>query len=57
MGGMQAITNMSGIITVEVGKGVGSAMQTVARSSPTQASSSGSGDDLNPTPKTILQLY
>jgi hypothetical protein len=45
---MQAITNMSGIIAAEVGKGVGRAMQNVARSSPTQASSSGSGDDPKP---------
>jgi hypothetical protein len=45
---MQAMTNMSGIIAAEVGKGVGRAMQSVARSSPTQASSSGSGDDAKP---------
>jgi hypothetical protein len=42
---MQAMTNMSGIIAAEVGKGVGRAMQSVARSSPTQASSLGSGND------------
>ena len=50
-GGMQSMTSMSGIIAVEVGKGVGRAMQNVARSSPTPASSSGSGDDTKPYTK------
>ena len=47
-GGMQDMTNMSGIIAAEVEKGLGRAMQSVARSSPTQASSSGSGDGAKP---------
>ena len=56
-GGMQDMKNMSGIIAAEVGRGVGRAMQSVARSSPTQASNAGSSDDAKPyTPDHIATL-
>ena len=42
---------MTGIIAADVGKGLGKAIQSVARSSPTQASSSGSSDDAKPYTK------
>jgi hypothetical protein len=52
LGGMQdnvsAMSNMTGIIAAEVGKGLGKAIQSVARSSPAQASSSGSSNDAKP---------
>jgi hypothetical protein len=51
-GGMQAdmsaVSNMTGIIAAEVGKGLGKAIQSVAKSNPTQASSYGSRDDAKP---------
>jgi hypothetical protein len=51
-GGMQAnmsaMSNMTGIIAAEVGKGLGKANQSVARSNPTQASSYGSSNNSKP---------
>ena len=45
---MSAMSKMTGIMAAEVGKGLGTAIQSVARSSPTQASSYGSSDDAKP---------
>ncbi|KAL3787288.1 hypothetical protein ACHAW5_006244 [Stephanodiscus triporus] len=47
-GNMAVVQNMSGIIASEVGKGLGVAMQNVAKAGPSQLAGNGASDDAKP---------